>query len=126
VAAGWVSTVLVGPWSRDPEQEQRPAQGQCVLRPLRPAGRRPSRQETGWPGVLAERRVPRRQSAGQVNRAQLVGQGFAQIVADIPPYAEPVGDQTQEVAFGANAFKEHHQLELEEDDRINAGASTGA
>ena len=52
----------------------------------------------------------------------MVGQGFVQIVAQIPPHAQPVGDQAHEVAFGANAFEEHHQLQLEEDHRINAGA----
>jgi hypothetical protein len=63
-------------------------------------------------------------AAADARQARVVGQRFVQIVANIPPHTEPVGDQAQEVAFGANTFEEHYQLQLEEDDWINAGAST--
>jgi hypothetical protein len=55
----------------------------------------------------------------------MIGQGFVQVVAEIPPDTEPVGDQAHEVAFRAHAFKEHHQLQFEEDHRVDAWAAVG-
>jgi hypothetical protein len=52
-----------------------------------------------------------------------VGQGFVQVVAENPPDTEPVGDQTQEQTFRADIFEEHHELQPEENYRINGGAS---
>jgi hypothetical protein len=56
----------------------------------------------------------------------VIWQAFVQVAAEILPDAEPVGGEVHKVAFGADAFKEHHQLELEKDDRIDAGRPAAA
>ena len=55
----------------------------------------------------------------------MIWQRFVQIVAKIPADAQSVSDQAHEVPFGAYAFKEHHQLQFEEDDGIDAGTAVG-
>ena len=62
-------------------------------------------------------------AGADARQAGMVGQGLVKVVAQIPPHTEPVGDQAHEVAFGADALEKHHQLQLEEDHRINGGAS---
>ncbi len=49
----------------------------------------------------------------------MVGQGFEEVVAEVPPQGEPVGDHSHELTLRAEIFEEHHQLQLEEDDRVN-------
>ena len=54
----------------------------------------------------------------------MIGQGLVQIVANIPPHAEPICCMLHQEPFGADIFKEHDQLQFEEHDRINGGATT--
>jgi hypothetical protein len=49
----------------------------------------------------------------------VVGQRLEQIVAQVPPHREAIRDRPHELAFGAQILEEHHQLQLEEDDRVN-------
>jgi hypothetical protein len=62
-------------------------------------------------------------AGADARQARMIRQGFVQVVAQEPPHAEPVGRQAQELAFGANALKEHHELQAKEDPRISAWQS---
>ena len=53
----------------------------------------------------------------------MVGQRLIQIVADVPAHAEPVSSQSHQLSFRADAVKEHHEVQLEEDHRVNGGAT---
>src|SRR5215467_11502443 len=44
---------------------------------------------------------------------------------EIPAHTEPVCGQTQELALGVDAFETHHELEVEEDDRIDRRPALG-
>src|SRR3954447_15024808 len=55
----------------------------------------------------------------------MVGQLFMEVVSQEPPQAEAVGGDLHELAFGADALKEHNELEFEKDDRVNRRAPTG-
>ena len=52
----------------------------------------------------------------------MVGQRLGQVVAEIPAQAEPVGDDPQQLALGAQPLEEQDQLQLEEDDRVDGGS----
>ena len=51
----------------------------------------------------------------------VVGQRLGQVVAEIPAQAQPVGDDPHELPLGAQPLEEQHQLQLEEDDRVDGG-----
>jgi hypothetical protein len=51
----------------------------------------------------------------------MVGQWLPEVIAEIPAQTEPIGDQPHQLALGAEAREEHHQLQLEEDARVDAG-----
>src|SRR5215212_9666763 len=55
----------------------------------------------------------------------MIGQGLGEIIAEIPAHAKPVGRHAQQLALRAEVFKEHDQLQLEKDDRVNRGAAPG-
>src|SRR5260370_32269203 len=55
---------------------------------------------------------------------RMIGEGFIEIVTDIPAHAELVSSQNHQLPFGADAVKEHHELQLEKDHRINRGATS--
>src|SRR5215204_5659528 len=52
-------------------------------------------------------------------QARMVRKRLGQVVAKIPTQAQSVGDDAQELAFGAHALEEEDELQLEEDDRVN-------
>ena len=56
--------------------------------------------------------------AGQ---AGVVGQLLVQGVAEVPAMGQVEAGRLDELALGADALEEHHQLQLEEDDRVDAG-----
>ena len=51
--------------------------------------------------------------------ARMVGQGLEEVVAEVPPQREAVRYDLHQLALGAKVFEEHHQLQLEEDDRVH-------
>ena len=53
--------------------------------------------------------------------AGVVGQRLGQVVAEVPAQAEAVGDHPQQLALGAQPLEEQHELQLEEDDRVDGG-----
>src|SRR6266567_4442118 len=53
----------------------------------------------------------------------MVGQGLVQIVANIPPHAEPICCMAHQLPFRADALKEHHQLQFEEHNGVNRRAT---
>jgi hypothetical protein len=53
----------------------------------------------------------------------MIGQGFVEVVAEVPAQREAVGHDAHELALGAQVLKEHHKLELEEHYRVYRGAS---
>src|SRR5258706_5422474 len=55
------------------------------------------------------------------SEAGMIWQGLVQIVAHIPPHAQPISRMTHQQAFRTNIFKEHDELELKKHDRINGG-----
>ena len=59
--------------------------------------------------------------AGQ---AGVVRQRLVQGVAEIPAVGQVEAGRLDELALGADALEEHHQLQLEEDDRVDGGTST--
>ena len=54
----------------------------------------------------------------------MVGQRLEEVVAQVPPQREAVGDDTHELALRTEVLEEHHQLELEEDDRVDGWPAT--
>jgi hypothetical protein len=50
----------------------------------------------------------------------VVGQGLVQVVAEIPANAQTVCRDLHEPALRADVLEEHHQLQTEEDHRIDA------
>jgi hypothetical protein len=50
----------------------------------------------------------------------MLGHEFVQVIAEMLPYTEPLAFQPQELAFGADALEEHHQLQAKEDSQIDA------
>src|SRR5947207_12536339 len=51
----------------------------------------------------------------------MVRQWLIQIVAKIPPDAQPICRMPHQLAFGTYSLEEHHELQLEEDHRIDGG-----
>ena len=49
----------------------------------------------------------------------MIGQGFEEVVAEVPAQGQAVGDDPHQLALGADVLEEHDELELEEDDRVN-------
>jgi hypothetical protein len=49
----------------------------------------------------------------------VVGQGFEQVVAEVPPQREPVGDDAHQLALAPEILEEHDELQLEEDHRVD-------
>ena len=56
--------------------------------------------------------------------AQMVGKQLIQVVPNVPVHPQPIRCMSHEQAFGTAILKEHHQLQLEEDDGINGGTTT--
>jgi hypothetical protein len=55
--------------------------------------------------------------------AGVIWQGLVQGVAQVPAMREIEAGGCDELALGADALEEHHQLQLEEDDRVDRGAA---
>jgi hypothetical protein len=55
--------------------------------------------------------------------AGVVGQRFAQVVAQVPADAEAVGSDLHKLALRAQILEKEDELELEEDHRVDAGAT---
>jgi hypothetical protein len=56
----------------------------------------------------------------------MVGQGFEEIIAEVPSAAQRVGRHFHEPALASKIFEEHHELELEEDHRVYRWAATAS
>ena len=50
----------------------------------------------------------------------MVGQGLVEVVAEVPTHGEAVGRDAHQFPLGAQPLEEHHELELEENHRIDA------
>ena len=48
-----------------------------------------------------------------LRQARMIGEWLIQIIAKIPPHAEPISRMPHQQAFGANVLEKHHELELE-------------
>src|SRR5262249_13388539 len=84
--------------------------------------------QTGPDALLDDRReevAEALQSVALPDPAQtgVVRERLGQIVADIPAQAEAVGDDLQELTFGTQPFEEEDELQLEEDHRVDRGAT---
>jgi hypothetical protein len=55
--------------------------------------------------------------------AGVVGEGLVEGVAEVPSVGQVEAGRFDQLALGADAFEEHDQLQLEEDDRIDGGAA---
>jgi len=55
----------------------------------------------------------------------VVGQGFVEIVAEIPSHAEAVGTDVFQLSLGSNTLEEHDKLELEEHDGVDGRTAGG-
>ena len=55
--------------------------------------------------------------------AGVVGQVLVQRIAQILAVRQVQTRRRDELALGSNAFEEHHQLQLEEDDRVDGGSA---
>jgi hypothetical protein len=54
----------------------------------------------------------------------VVGQRLVEVVAHVPPQGEAVGVDLHQLALRAKVLEEHHQLQFEEDDRVNRWPAT--
>src|SRR6266581_1334263 len=61
--------------------------------------------------------------AGQ---AGMIGKRLTQIVPHKPAHAQSICCMPHQLALGAYPFKKHHQLQLEEDHRINGRTPTAS
>src|SRR5687768_10382856 len=52
-------------------------------------------------------------------QARVVRQLLVQVIPQVPPDAQPIGSYPDQLPLGADPFEEHHELELEEDPRID-------
>jgi len=52
-------------------------------------------------------------------QTRVIGQWFVKVIAEIPPHRETEPGDLDQLAFGADALKEHHEMQLEEDDGID-------
>src|SRR5581483_6942812 len=52
-------------------------------------------------------------------QARMIGERLVEIIAQIPTNTQAVSRLEHELAFGANALKKHHQLQLKKDNRVN-------
>src|SRR5215217_8232231 len=55
---------------------------------------------------------------------RVIGQGFMQVVAEVPTNAEAVGHDPHELPLAAQILAEKDDLELEEDDRVHRWSAT--
>lgn len=55
----------------------------------------------------------------ECGQAGMIRQRLVQVITQKPPKTEPVSGQAQELAFGANALKEHDQLQFEEGEGVS-------
>jgi hypothetical protein len=53
----------------------------------------------------------------------MVGQGFVEVLAQVPAQREAIGYKAHGLPFGAQILEEHHQLQLEEDHRVHRRAN---
>jgi hypothetical protein len=53
----------------------------------------------------------------------VVREWLVEVITEIPADAEPVGGHPKQVPLRADALEEHHELEPEEHDRVDARAS---
>jgi hypothetical protein len=60
-------------------------------------------------------------NAGQTG---VVGQRLVQRVPDVPAVAKVEAGRLDQLPLGADAFEEHDQLQLEEDDRVDGGPAS--
>ena len=65
-------------------------------------------------------------AGADAGETRMVGKGFVEVVAEIPPHAQPVGDQAHQQPLGTHPFEKHDELEFEKDHWINARSSTEA
>ena len=48
---------------------------------------------------------------------------LVQVIAQVPPQAQPVGGHPDQLSLRSHSLEEHDQLELEEDNRVDRGAT---
>src|SRR5436309_1042955 len=65
------------------------------------------------------------QALSNLDEAGTIGERFIEVVAKVPAMSEVELRLFHGLAFGTDALEEHHQLELEEDRRIDGGTTTG-
>ena len=53
----------------------------------------------------------------------MVGQVLVQGVAEVPAVGQVEAGRLDQLALGADPLEEHDQLQLEEDDRVDAGSA---
>jgi hypothetical protein len=51
----------------------------------------------------------------------VVGQRLVEVVAQVPSQREAIGYEPHQLALRADVLEEHHELQLEEDDRVHRG-----
>ena len=54
----------------------------------------------------------------------MVGQGFEQVVAEVPAQGQAVRDHPHQLALGADVLEEHEELELEENHGVERRPAT--
>src|SRR5258708_26787487 len=52
-------------------------------------------------------------------QTRMVWQWLSQVISQVPADAEPVGCHLHQLPFRTNSLKKHHQLQLEEDHRVD-------
>ena len=57
-------------------------------------------------------------------RLEWSGSVLVEGVAQVPAVGQVEAGRLDELALGADALEEHHQLQLEEDDRVDGGSAT--
>src|SRR5206468_148851 len=70
--------------------------------------------------ALEDRQAVALTDAGQT---RVVGQRLMQVIPQVPAQAQTVSSHPDQLPLGADVFEEHHQLELEKDDRVDRGTT---
>jgi hypothetical protein len=54
----------------------------------------------------------------------VVRERLEEVIAQVPAHRETIGDHPHELPLASQVLEEHHQLQFEEDDRVDGGPTS--
>src|SRR6266487_6794885 len=62
-------------------------------------------------------------ASANTRETRMVGKRLAEVIAKVPHHAQPISSMAHQQAFRANTLEEHDELQFEEHDRVDGGAT---